>query len=132
MKVKKDDPGEGQHILIKATNKIKLIVNNTIDDVLSQIPEEVEKRKEVEHITDIINNYIKNISADVDKLLKEFKGDIKDFAIRHSKKSKKLFTIAIGVINGKDKFKLIEDKILNDTKHLMSAKKWIKDNELGK
>jgi T4 RnlA family RNA ligase len=105
---------------------IKFIVQETIDDVLSQINDST-KEKEVEKITGIINRYIKNTSDEVDDLISKYSGDIKDFAIKYS--NHKLFPIAIGVIRrGKDKITMIKDKILQETKDLMAARKWLSDN----
>lgn len=104
---------------------IKFIIEETIDDVLAQLNDPL-KIKEVEKITNIINRYIKNISDKTDELLSNFNGNVREFALKHSKD--KLFHIAIGVINGKDKLFLIKEKILSDTKNLMSARKWIIDN----
>ena len=104
---------------------IKFIVDETIDDVLAQLNDPV-KEEEVNNITNIVNDYIKRNSFIVDDLLKNFTGNIKDFALKYSKKP--LFSIAIGVINGKDKIDLIKKKILSETKNLMAAREWLKEN----
>jgi len=104
---------------------IKFIVDETIDDVLAQLNDPV-KEEEVNNITNIVNNYIKRNSFIVDDLLKNFTGNIKDFALKYSKKP--LFPIAIGIINGKDKIDLIKKKILSETKNLMAAREWLKEN----
>jgi len=107
---------------------IKMIVEETIDDVVSQLPENDEKRNEISNITNVINNYIKSISLKIDNLLSEYTGSKKDFAIKNNKN--RLFPIAIGVINGKDKISLIKSKILSDTKDLLNARKWIDSNSV--
>jgi T4 RnlA family RNA ligase len=104
---------------------IKFIVDETIDDVISQLNDPI-KSEEVDKLTSIINRYIKGISDEVGDLISNYSGDIKEFAIKYSKN--RLFPIAIGVIRGKDKIGMIKSKILQETKDLMAAKKWISDN----
>ncbi len=99
-----------------------MILKETIDDVISQINDDV-KKKEVEDISDKINKYIKHTSDKVDDLLLDYDGSKKDFAIKYHKN--KLFSIAIGVVNGRDKIDIIKDRILSDTKNLMDARKWL-------
>ena len=107
---------------------ISLIINETIDDVLSQLGEtETKKREEVENITSIINNFIKVKSQEIDDLMKEFNGDVRDFAIKNKKNPN--FSFCMGIINkGEDKIKLIKDFILIKTKNLMAARQWLKEN----
>jgi T4 RnlA family RNA ligase len=109
---------------------IALIINETIDDVLSQLGEtETKKREEVQKITDVINNFIKNKSEEIDELMKEFKGDVRDFAIKNKKNPN--FKFCMDIINkGEDKIKLIKDFILIQTKNLMAARQWLKENSL--
>jgi T4 RnlA family RNA ligase len=104
---------------------IKFIVDETIDDVISQLNDPI-KSEEVEKMTGVINRYIKKTSDEVGDLISNYSGDIKEFAIKYSKN--RLFPIAIGVIRGKDKIGMIKSKILQETKDLMAAKKWISDN----
>lgn len=109
---------------------IALIINETIDDVLSQLSEtETRKREEVQKITDVINNFIKKKSEEIDELMKEFKGDVRDFAIKNNKNPN--FRFCMSIINkGEDKIKLIKDFILIQTKNLMAARQWLKENSL--
>ena len=104
---------------------IKMIIEETIDDVIPYIDD--IKRKDINRITNIINIYIKNTNKQVKNLIEEYT-DIKTFAIKYSKSH--LFPIAIGVIKGKDIMDLIKNKILTDTKNLMSARKWITDHDI--
>ena len=100
---------------------IGMILNDTIDDILPQVDD--IKKSEINEIIDKINNYMKNISSDVDDLLSTYNGSKKDFALANSKNP--LFPIAIGVINGKDKVDLIKSKIKSQTKDLMDARKFL-------
>ena len=116
---------------------ISLIIDEKIDDIIAQLGEDSNKRGEVDNISDIINKEIELMSDGCDKLVDEFNElleirtkhggtkahAVKDFAIKYSKTS--LFPIAIGVINGKDKLEMIKDKIKNDTKNLMMARKFL-------
>lgn len=100
---------------------IGMILNDTFDDILPQVDD--IKKSEINEIIDKINNYMKNISSDVDDLLSTYNGSKKDFALANSKNP--LFPIAIGVINGKDKVDLIKSKIKSQTKDLMDARKFL-------
>jgi len=53
----------------------------------------------------------------------DFDGSKKNFAISNNKN--KLFSIAIGIINGRNKIDMIKSKILSDTKNLVAARKWL-------
>lgn len=107
--------------LNRENSLIKLIIDGTIDDIFPQISE--DKKQEIESIIDKVNGYILDTSKKVDELLKEYDGSRKDFAIKNNKHP--LFSIAMGVINGKDKLEMIKGRILSDTKDLMMARKWL-------
>jgi RNA ligase len=111
---------------------ISLIIDEKIDDIIAQLGEDSNKREEVDVLVDVINKYIQDYTVEVDKLLSDWDATTgtefykkKHFALKWSKN--KYFPVAIGVINGKDKLSLIKDKIKNDTKNLMSARKWLSD-----
>jgi T4 RnlA family RNA ligase len=105
---------------------IKMIVEENIDDVIAQLSEDSPRRLEIRELSSIINSYIKKTSDRVDDLLLNYSGSKKDFAISY--RNHKLFPIAIGVIGGKDKMEMIKNRILSDTRNLMDARKWIKEN----
>jgi hypothetical protein len=116
---------------------ISLIIDEKIDDIISQLGEESNKRDEVDKIAEVINKEIELMVSQCDKLVNEFNeileirtkhggtkaNAVKDFAIKYVKNP--MFPIAIGVVNGKDKLEVIKDKIKNDTKNLMMARKWL-------
>lgn len=102
---------------------IGLIVDETIDDVLSQI-EEPTKKAEIEKTIEIVNQEIARMAHQVDELVSNYKGDRKDFAITFNKHT--MFPIAMGIISGKDKVDLIKQRIKIDTKNLMQAREWMK------
>jgi len=105
----------------KENTLISMILNETIDDVISQIDD--VKKNEIESISNKINKYIKSISDEVDEILLSYDGSKKNFAISNNKN--KLFSIAIGIINGRNKIDMIKSKILSDTKNLVAARKWL-------
>lgn len=102
---------------------IGLIVDETIDDVLSQI-EEPTKKAEIERTIEIVNKEIGRMAHQVDELMSNYNGDRKDFAIKFNKHT--MFPIAMGIISGKDKVDLIKQRIKIDTKNLMQAREWMK------
>jgi len=101
---------------------IGLILDETIDDVLAQIFEPV-KKAEVEHIIDIVNKEIGRIAHQVDELMVNYKGDRKEFAIKYQKNP--MFSLAMGVINGKDKVDVIKQRLKIDTRNLIQAREWL-------
>jgi T4 RnlA family RNA ligase len=120
VKIKTDWYCDRHHLFTTDINRentlIKMIIDETIDDVISQIGDE-SIRTRVDELTGIINAYIKKMSDDIDKLVSNYNGSNKDFAIAYSKD--RLFPMAIGVINGKDKIELIKNRILSETKNLL-------------
>jgi T4 RnlA family RNA ligase len=102
---------------------ISLILDETIDDVIAQI-EEPTKKEEIEEIIDIVNNEMSILSNNIDKLMSNYKGDRKDFAINYRKDP--LFGVCMGIIGGKDKIDSIKDFIRVKTRNLMQAKDWLK------
>lgn len=102
---------------------ISLIINENIDDVISQLGEGSDKISEVNKLSEKINNYIYNANTNVNKLLSLYDGDISDFAKMYKKD--KSFHIAIQVLRGKDSISLIKEKILRDTSKLNNAREFI-------
>ncbi len=102
---------------------IELILDEKIDDVLAQIPEDDLRRQDIDAISKIISNEMIFMSNKTDELLLKYKGDKKAFAIANIKDP--FFNFAIGVVNGKDKSEMIKLEIKKHTKHLMDARKWL-------
>lgn len=102
---------------------IKLILDETIDDVIPQL-EEV-KRKEIEEMIDIVNSEINYIFNELNLLLKSWNGDRKEFALENRKHP--LFSVAMSVIDGKSRLDSIKDMIRTKTRNLQPAKEWIKN-----
>ena len=104
---------------------IELILDEKIDDVLAQIPEDDLRRQDIDAISKIISDEMISMSNKTDELLLKYKGDRKTFAIANIKDP--YFNFAIGVVNGKDKSEMIKLEIKKHTKHLMDARKWLDD-----
>lgn len=102
---------------------IELILDEKIDDVLAQIPEDDLRRQDIDAISKIISDEMIFMSNKTDELLLKYKGDRKAFAITNIKDP--FFNFAIGVVNGKDKSEMIKLEIKKHTKHLMDARKWL-------
>jgi T4 RnlA family RNA ligase len=107
---------------------IKLIIDEQIDDVVSQLDEESEQRIFVEKVTQIVTNEINKISRLVDGKLDEFNyeldGDKKMFSLKYKKNP--YFGLIMGIINGREKIESIKNYIKEETKHLMMARNWLK------
>lgn len=110
--------------LNRENSLISLIVNENIDDVISQLSGSSDKIEEVEELTTLIHNYIKVQVGSTNDLLSLYNGDRKDFAIKYIKHD--YFYLAIDVINGGDLIESIKNKILKDTSKLQKARDWIK------
>jgi T4 RnlA family RNA ligase len=105
---------------------IAMILDETIDDVISQLDEkDKEKLEYINNISDIVNDEVTNRINDVNELVKKYSGNIKDFAVRYSKT--KNFGLAIQVIKGNDIYETVKEFILKHTKHLVEARNFIKN-----
>jgi T4 RnlA family RNA ligase len=110
---------------------ISLIVDEKIDDIISQLGEESSKREEVDEISRIVNNEMSKVSNIVDGLIEEFLSDPnqsdhyrkKHFALKYRKNS--YFGLVMTVVNGKDKMESIKFRIKEETKNLLQARKWL-------
>lgn len=106
---------------------ISMILNETIDDIKSQldIVNDKEKIEWIEEIEEIVKVFMTERINEVNNLILEFKGDIKDFAIRNNKN--KNFSLAITIIRGNDDvFKVVTNWLLNQTNKLEKARSFIK------
>jgi hypothetical protein len=131
------------------------ILDDKIDDILGQIPEdEKEARDRIYKLVDIVKKAIAEKSHDVDKLYAEFvkmNRSKRDFAIKYSRHKdfaivmdlvkaddlKKLTKEEIAdryaniesyetLLNRLDKYELIKSWIKDSTKRLLLARNWIK------
>lgn len=102
---------------------IDLIINEKIDDVVSQLGDS-DMIKVVDDLSNKINLYIVEYKDSVENLIKKYNGDIVSFSKENSKD--KYFPIAIQVIRGKDIITLIKEYILKNTSRLQLARDFIK------
>ena len=106
---------------------IKLIVDEEIDDIMSQLNEPV-KIAEIEEAIHVIARYVNKMSQDVDDLYLKYKkspinGDRKTFALHYRRDP--LFSIVMGMVDGRDKIIAIKKYIKSETSHLKQAEKWL-------
>lgn len=114
--------------LHKEDSLIKLILEEKIDDILCRLDENDERRNHIIELIEIINKSIIRQVKKAELLLSKYESDIKQFALRYKKEE--MFYIVMRFINNKtDIIESVKEKILKDTKFLMSARKWIKDEK---
>jgi T4 RnlA family RNA ligase len=110
---------------------ISLVVENKIDDVLSQLNPELDKNKInwVNEIVDITQKFIATKMKEVENLVNKFEGDIGNFAIKYKKD--KNFSMAIRVIRKKcDVYEAVKSYLLKNTSKLEKARCFIKRKDL--
>ena len=99
--------------------------------MLAQISEPV-KKNEIEKTIEIVNKEVAKMVHQVEELMKNYKGDRKEFALKYRKDS--MFPLAMGAINGKDIVDVVKQRLKIDTKNLMQAREWMNKakEEFGK
>ena len=113
--------------LNRENDVISMILDNTIDDAISQLNPENDKER-IDWINDIenkIKKYIDSKIIEVDELVTEYSGDVKPFAIKNHKHPN--FALALLFIKGKDKYKTICDLVLKNTSKLESAREFLRN-----
>lgn len=123
------------HLLTEETNRedyiIKMILEETIDDVKGQLDSKIDKERLlwIENIENVVINFIKEKKKELELLLTNFDGNIKDFAIKYKKD--KNFSMAMNVIRAKsDTYAVVKKLILKSTNRLLEAKTFIKTKTL--
>lgn len=107
---------------------IELILNEKIDDVISQLTDsdvDKEKREFISEIISIVNHDMSTIIHSIRELYKDYSGDVKSFVLNN--KRNPIFYLVMSYINGNNvsEYDIAKKKILKETRHLMQAKKWI-------
>lgn len=102
---------------------IDLILDNKIDDVLSQLDFESPNRKFVEAVIDKTNLNLERLSFQLDDLISKFAGDKKQFALNY--KHLELFPLAAKILSGHEKFDVLVDYIKKKTYRLNQARLWL-------
>lgn len=128
-------------------NIIEFILDETIDDVVSQLNPQSDKEKIawIERIDKVLKDYISKTMKEVQDMVDEYndilkkfndirgednpewasKQAIKEFAIKYSKKNK-LFGVAVTVIKGnKSLYDAVKDFVKNQTRFLEDARKFL-------
>jgi RNA ligase len=117
---------------------IYLIVNEQIDDILCQLEDGDERKTMVIELIEIVNLHIKEECVKVIKLLNDYNGSKKDFALKYYKKNE-YFGIAMALINNHNRtygdinfilnddmmLSFVKDKLIDETKHLLQARSWV-------
>ena len=101
---------------------IDMILDEKIDDLLSQIPFGSESRLFVEEVIVKTNSGFNAISNEIDLLMSKYT-DRKSFALEYLKAP--YFALSMGVINGKTKHEVIKDWIKKRTYRLSEARTWL-------
>lgn len=111
--------------LNRENDVIRLILEEKIDDVIAQLNPITDKERIVwiHDITFKIQKFINIMLIDIDELLKDYNGNIKDFALKYKKHYS--FHVCMKVIRGDDKYNGTRDYILYHTKYLEEAKKFL-------
>jgi T4 RnlA family RNA ligase len=116
-----------EHILIGN------VLDNRIDDLIAQIPEEqVEARERIENIAKIVFDCIKQYVCDINKSFQNFLdcgSSKKEYALKF-KKTDGHFGIVCRMVNGEDVYEPAKEKIRKETLRLMDARAFLakKDN----
>lgn len=104
---------------------IRLVLEEEIDDVVAQLSEtDSEKRDFIDDITDVVNRRFAFVSKEIDERMRNYKGDMKAFAL-YLKNDSEYIHYCLGVARGKDKYKMIKERLIKETTHLKQAQKWV-------
>lgn len=110
---------------------IKMILNETIDDLISEVPtDQVEKLKFVNDIIIKVNKYLSTTYHDVTEFYKkcyieECNSDKKAFSLKYVKHP--LFSFSTALLNEKDLLERIKKQLLKDTHRYKKAKQFIEN-----
>jgi len=130
VKQKTQDYFDRHNLLTNEMNRedyvIKAILNNEIDDILSQLTEnDTDKKEFINNIESVIVDFLNEREAELINLIDKYNGDKKDFALRYKKD--KNFGLSMIVINGK---LTVQETcisfLLKNTKKLQDAQSFIK------
>lgn len=111
---------------------IGYILDDKIDDILGQIPEEeVEAHERINKIISIVKRAITDKVADIRKSYQVFVNmgeDRKEYAIKY-RKSEPNFGYVMAMAKGQDPYELAKDYIEDKTKRLMIARDWLLERD---
>lgn len=106
---------------------IKLIVDEEIDDIMSQL-DEPTKSAEIEQVIHLVSRYVNKMSHDIDEFYKKYSeypinGDRKTFALHYRRHP--LFPFVMGMVDGRDKITMIKRHVKSETSQLKQAQRWM-------
>ena len=111
---------------------IGYILDDKIDDILGQIPEEeVEAHERINKIISIVKRAITDKVADIKKSYQVFVNmgeDRKDYALKY-RESEPNFGYVMAMSKGQDPYDLAKDHIEDKTKRLMIARDWLLERD---
>lgn len=109
---------------------IGYILDDKIDDILGQIPEdEVEAHKRINKIIKIVKRSITEKMEDIEKSYQVFLDmgeNRKEYALKHMK-SEPNFGYVMNLANGKDLYEIAKEHIRDKTKRLMISRDWLQE-----
>ena len=105
---------------------IQAVINETIDDIISQLDKNSEKRKYIESITEKVSHYFDRVLKEIEELFKiKNTMERKDFAIKY--KNHPYFGVIMKAKSENDLEKLLKETIIKRTQKLSNAKQFLKD-----
>lgn len=117
--------------LNRENDVIELIVNEKIDDVVSQLGDtevDVAKKEWISAIQVKVNKYLSNKIADVNRKFKDYDENRLAFVLKYKKDED--FSLLMKLADGKDAYDTVSEFLLNKTKHLMAAKKFLEKEKI--
>ena len=115
--------------LVRENKIIEMILTETVDDALSNIKEDDERRVYVNQIQDALAHHVKEKVNNILSLKNEYNGDRKEFAIKN--KNNPLFFFASRVLDKENAeeviYKAVVQYLLDETRRLMAARKFVLD-----
>ena len=111
---------------------VSYILDDTIDDVISQIPtEEVESRLRIDKIINVVKHEVNVKSEEIESLYSKFLemgSDKKDFALKFNKN--KSFGMAMNLINRKgDSYELSKKWVSKKCSKLEITREWLMEKD---
>jgi T4 RnlA family RNA ligase len=115
-----------EHIIISS------ILDDKIDDILGQIPEEeVETHQRINKIIEVVKKSISDKIHDLDlsyQVFVDMGEDRKEYALKYRGKEPN-FGYVMAMAKGIDSYDLAKDWVRDNTKRLMIAREWLKKRE---
>lgn len=118
--------------LYRENTLVSYILDDTIDDVISQIPtEEVESRLRIDKIINVVKHEVNVKSEEIESLYSKFLemgSDKKDFALKFNKN--KSFGMAMNLINRKgDSYELSKKWVSKKCSKLEITREWLMEKD---